>query len=107
MNVIFSQDPHYVSLSFGSISAVGKNAAIIHYATDEGDDSRLTKDQVYMLDAGAQYQDCSTDVTRTHHYGTPKQEEIVCGLNFKPYSTNCIPSSRREIKISKLTHIYS
>ena len=43
-------------LSFNSISAVGANAAIVHYNTDEGDNSTLTKDKVYLLDAGAQYE---------------------------------------------------
>jgi Xaa-Pro aminopeptidase len=43
-------------LSFNSISAVGANAAVVHYNTDEGDNSTLTKDKVYLLDAGAQYE---------------------------------------------------
>lgn len=66
-----------MSPSFGTISAVGKNAAVIHYSTADGDDSVLVKNKIYLLDAGAQYQDCSTDVTRTHHYGSPTKEEIV------------------------------
>jgi Xaa-Pro aminopeptidase len=76
-----------VSLSFGSISAVGPNAAVIHYSTDEGDDSKLTREKIYLLDAGAQYLDCSTDITRTHHYGTPPKEEIVIELNRSFFST--------------------
>jgi Xaa-Pro aminopeptidase len=45
----------FKDLSFGTISAVGPNAAIVHYSTDEGIDSKLTKDKIYLLDAGAQY----------------------------------------------------
>lgn len=63
--------------SFGSISAVGKNAAIVHYSTDEGENSVLTKDKIYLLDAGAQYEDCTTDITRTHHFDKPTKKEIV------------------------------
>lgn len=63
-------------VSFGSISAVGKNAAIVHYSTADGENATLTKDKIYLLDAGGQYEDCSTDITRTHHYGTPTKEEI-------------------------------
>ena len=68
-------------LSFDSISAVGKNAAIVHYSTIEGDDSQLTKDKIYLLDAGAQYEDCTTDITRTHHYGQPTEMEKVKTYN--------------------------
>lgn len=73
---IEKEDDRYQSLSFDSISAVGKNGAIVHYSTNEGDNSTLTKDKVYLLDAGAQYLDCTTDITRTHHFGTPTQKEI-------------------------------
>lgn len=73
---IQAEDDLFRSLSFESISAVGKNAAIVHYATSEGDDSVLTKDKVYLLDAGAQYFDCTTDITRTLHFGEPNDEEV-------------------------------
>ena len=43
-------------LSFDSIAAVGSNAAIVHYSTLEGDNSTLTKNKVFLLDAGAQYE---------------------------------------------------
>jgi Xaa-Pro aminopeptidase len=64
-------------LSFNSISAVGANAAIVHYSTEEGKNETLSKNKIYLLDAGANYEDCTTDITRTHHYGTPTNEEIV------------------------------
>jgi Xaa-Pro aminopeptidase len=54
---------------------VGANAASIHYSTLNGDNSTLTSYRVYLLDAGAQYVDCTTDVTRTHHYGVPTDRE--------------------------------
>ena len=47
------------------------------FKTNEGINSRLTRDKVYLLDAGANYEDCTTDVTRTHHYGKPTDNEIV------------------------------
>jgi Xaa-Pro aminopeptidase len=67
-------------LSFNSIAAVGSNAAIVHYNTDEGDDWTLTKEHVFLLDAGAQYEGCTTDVTRTHHFGNPLVKEKVRSL---------------------------
>jgi Xaa-Pro aminopeptidase len=75
---IQSEDDLFKSASFESISAVGKNAALVHYATSESDDSALTRNEVYLLDAGAHYLDCTTDITRTHHFGTPTKEEVCC-----------------------------
>jgi Xaa-Pro aminopeptidase len=50
-----SLDSAYESLSFDSISAVGPNAADIHYSPDPVANVTLKKNQMYMLDAGAQY----------------------------------------------------
>lgn len=50
-----SKDQAYKSLSFDSISAVGPNAADIHYSPDPVANVTLKKNQMYMLDAGAQY----------------------------------------------------
>lgn len=41
--------------SFSSISAVGENAAVVHYSTKDGKNSTLKTTQVYLLDAGGQY----------------------------------------------------
>ena len=68
------EDQLFAMKSFGSISAVGKNAAVVHYSTAEGENSTLTKDKIYLLDAGGNYLDCTTDITRTHFYGVPPQE---------------------------------
>ena len=76
-------------LSFNSISAVGKNGAIVHYDTDEGEDLELKKDKMLLLDAGAQYQDCTTDITRTHHYGNPTSKEKV-RLHFVSFPSRLI-----------------
>ncbi|ETV94923.1 hypothetical protein H310_11569 [Aphanomyces invadans] len=73
------QMEHYKSLSFGTISGSGPNGAIIHYhATDEAKCGRITTDQVYLNDSGAQYLDGTTDVTRTVHLGQPTAHEIHC-----------------------------
>ncbi|KAK2185540.1 hypothetical protein NP493_231g03020 [Ridgeia piscesae] len=62
-------------ISFRTISAVGENAAIIHYGPDNVTDTRIRTDRVYLLDSGGQYLDGTTDVTRTFHYGTPTDLE--------------------------------
>jgi len=65
----------FVSLSFDSISSVGSNAAIIHYRPEPETDRQITKEEIYLLDSGAQYRDGTTDVTRTFHFGTPSSFE--------------------------------
>ena len=65
----------YQSLSFDSISAFGPNAAVIHYSPKAQTAAQITKNGLYLLDAGAQYLDCTTDVTRTHVFGTATEEQ--------------------------------
>eukprot|EP01064_Diplonema_japonicum_P013470 TRINITY_DN2101_c0_g4_i1.p1 TRINITY_DN2101_c0_g4~~TRINITY_DN2101_c0_g4_i1.p1 ORF type:complete len:621 (+),score=159.18 TRINITY_DN2101_c0_g4_i1:42-1865(+) len=71
-----SQQDHFVSLSFPSISSSGPNAAIIHYRPETESCRTLTKDEMYLIDSGGQYKDGTTDVTRTVCFGTPKPKEI-------------------------------
>ncbi|CAF4518672.1 unnamed protein product [Rotaria sp. Silwood2] len=70
-----NQDDLFQTLSFDSISAFGSNAAIIHYSPKAKTAALITKNGLYLLDAGAQYLDCTTDVTRTHVFGTPTEEQ--------------------------------
>lgn len=62
-------------LSFDSISAFGPNGAIIHYSPQVETAAKITRNGIYLLDAGAQYLDCTTDVTRTHVFGVATEEE--------------------------------
>jgi Xaa-Pro aminopeptidase len=52
-------------LSFDTISAAGPHAALPHYRVDESSDLPLAMDGIYLVDSGGQYQDGTTDVTRT------------------------------------------
>ena len=61
-------------LSFDTISAAGPHAAIPHYRVDESSDLPLALDGIYLVDSGGQYQDGTTDVTRTVIVGTPTAE---------------------------------
>jgi len=73
-----AEQQHFVGLSFPSISSVGPNGAIIHYRPTEETARRITKDELYLVDSGAQYKDGTTDVTRTIHLGTPSHYEKEC-----------------------------
>ncbi|MBA57811.1 MAG: X-Pro aminopeptidase [Gammaproteobacteria bacterium] len=65
---------NFQDLSFDTISAAGKNAALAHYNHLNGKPSVLELDSLYLVDSGAQYLDGTTDVTRTIGIGTPSEE---------------------------------
>ena len=61
--------PHCWGPSFETISAVGSNAAIVHYHPSLTSNHPLTKNTVYLVDSGGQYFEGTTDVTRTIFLG--------------------------------------
>ncbi|KAF3790670.1 putative Xaa-Pro aminopeptidase P [Nymphaea thermarum] len=68
----------FKGLSFPTISSVGPNAAIIHYSPEEKTCAEMDPDSIYLVDSGAQYQDGTTDITRTVHFGKPSTHEKAC-----------------------------
>lgn len=65
--------PSCLETSFPTIAAVGPNAAIIHYRAVPGDDRVLQDGGSILIDSGGQYQDGTTDVTRTLAIGPAVQ----------------------------------
>lgn len=66
----------YIDLSFHTISAFGKNAAMMHYSAPEKNSAKI-EDGVYLLDSGGTYLKGTTDITRTFFLGkVGKQEKI-------------------------------
>ncbi len=63
-----------MDLSFGTISAAGPNAAIPHYHVDPEHCRAINNNEIYLIDSGGQYQDGTTDVTRTVIIGKPTDE---------------------------------
>jgi Xaa-Pro aminopeptidase len=61
-------------VSFDTISGAGPNGAIIHYRVSTATNRKLAAGELFLLDSGAQYQDGTTDVTRTIAVGTPTEE---------------------------------
>ena len=51
--------------SFPAISGAGEHGAIIHYRATPDTDRPLQANEAYLTDSGGQYQDGTTDVTRT------------------------------------------
>jgi Xaa-Pro aminopeptidase len=61
-------------LSFDSISGSGPNGAIVHYRVTETTNRTLQPGELFLIDSGGQYQDGTTDITRTVAIGTPSPE---------------------------------
>ena len=61
-------------ISFETISGAGPNGAIIHYRVSHASNRRLKEGELLLLDSGAQYQDGTTDITRTVPVGQPSEE---------------------------------
>ncbi|WP_425086754.1 aminopeptidase P family protein [Stappia sp.] len=61
-------------ISFDSISAAGPNAAICHYRVDRKSNRVIPPDSLFLIDSGAQYEDGTTDITRTLAVGAVADE---------------------------------
>lgn len=61
-------------ISFDTISGVGSNGAIVHYRVTEKTNKAFKKGTLYLVDSGGQYQDGTTDITRTLALGQPTKE---------------------------------
>jgi Xaa-Pro aminopeptidase len=61
-------------VSFSTISGSGPNGAIMHYRVSRETNRRLGDGELFLLDSGAQYQDGTTDITRTIPVGEPTEE---------------------------------
>ncbi len=60
-------------VSFPTISAAGPNSAIPHYRVTVSSNRKIGKG-IFLVDSGAQYEDGTTDITRTLAVGKPTAE---------------------------------
>jgi Xaa-Pro aminopeptidase len=61
-------------VSFPTIAGTGPNGAIVHYRVTRKSNRRISPGDLLLIDSGAQYEDGTTDVTRTIAIGTPTLE---------------------------------
>jgi Xaa-Pro aminopeptidase len=61
-------------VSFPTIAGTGANGAIVHYRVTRKSNRRIAPGDLLLVDSGAQYQDGTTDVTRTIAIGVPTPE---------------------------------
>ena len=72
-----------LDLSFETISAYGKNAAIVHYRPSAESNTVVEAKGMLLVDSGGHYLDGTTDITRTFILGPITEEEKLC------YTTTC------------------
>ena len=61
-------------VSFPTIAGTGPNGAIVHYRVTRNSNRRIAPGDLLLVDSGAQYEDGTTDVTRTIAVGEPTAE---------------------------------
>lgn len=68
------QQSGFRGTSFDTIAGWADHGAIVHYRATPATNKRIVGDGLLLLDSGAQYNDGTTDVTRTLLVGTPTAE---------------------------------
>ena len=61
-------------VSFPTIAGTGPNGAIVHYRVTRKTNRRIASGDLLLIDSGAQFEDGTTDVTRTIAIGEPTPE---------------------------------
>jgi len=61
-------------ISFPTIAGSGPNGAIVHYQVTRASNRTIGRNELFLVDSGAQYEDGTTDITRTIAVGTPSDE---------------------------------
>lgn len=70
-----AEQPLYRGLSFDTIAAYEAHGAIVHYEPTPETDVQLEPRGFLLVDSGAQYQDGTTDITRTVALGPLTEEQ--------------------------------
>lgn len=70
-----SEQPLFRDISFDTIAAYQEHGAIVHYEPTEATDMPLKAEGLLLLDSGAQYQNGTTDITRTVALGPLTEEQ--------------------------------
>lgn len=69
------QQAGFRDTSFDTIAGWNANGAIVHYRATDEDHAAIVPPGILLLDSGAQYNDGTTDITRTLAVGEPTPEQ--------------------------------
>jgi len=89
-------------LAFYPIVAVDENSAIIHYDTRAGNNKKIGKNSIILIDFGAKYQDYLSDMTRVVFVGKQNDEVINIYNALLHAQTKTVENSRAGIKIKEI-----
>ena len=61
-------------ISFPTIAGAGADGAVVHYRVTRRSNRRIVPGELFLIDSGGQYEDGTTDITRTVAVGTPSAD---------------------------------
>ena len=61
-------------VSFPTIAGAGPDGAIVHYRVTRKSNRRIAPGELFLIDSGGQYEDGTTDITRTVAVGQPSPD---------------------------------
>jgi Xaa-Pro aminopeptidase len=61
-------------IAFPTIAAAGPDGAIVHYRVTRRTNRRIAPGELFLIDSGGQYEDGTTDITRTVAVGAPSAD---------------------------------
>lgn len=70
-----AEQPLFRDVSFDTIAGYEQHGAIVHYEATEQTDAALKPHGLVLIDSGAQYEDGTTDITRTIALGPVNEEQ--------------------------------
>lgn len=70
-----AEQPLFRDVSFDTIAGYEQHGAIVHYEATEQTDAALEPHGLVLIDSGAQYEDGTTDITRTIALGPVSEEQ--------------------------------
>ncbi len=65
---------HLKDISFDTIAGAGPNGAIVHYRVTRKTNRKISPGELCLIDSGGQYEEGTTDITRTLTVGQPTAE---------------------------------
>jgi Xaa-Pro aminopeptidase len=77
LNSFRQQQEYYTGESFAAIVGYKGNGAIIHYTAPSEGSATVSNEGILLVDSGGQYQDGTTDITRTIWLGGTPTEKII------------------------------
>lgn len=90
-----------------TIVSYGRHSAVPHFETFNSTDIEIGDDSVLIIESGGQYQEGTTKVTRTIHFGVPTTEQKTAYTNVLKgiirLSTLVFPDKLKTSEVDALT----